>query len=196
MPSRLATALMLLLLPIAASAGCRRSRGGFSGPLPESNTDKTSSAATTAAAASSTATATATAPTGPSTAEPVMLKGRWHGTYEAKRALINLSKSTPWPAWKRDAGKQVGKGTAEFEIDANGQLHGKISGPLGPMMLVGRVEDGVIRGRALPAEPPAVGTMAGVFMGGLRGDTIHATLRASNGRGEAVRSAELTLNRK
>jgi hypothetical protein len=109
---------------------------------------------------------------------------------------VKLSKATPWPAWKRDAGKQVGKGTLELDIDEAGEVRGKASGALGPLVLAGRVEDGVLRATVLPEDPLAEATMSGVATGELKGSTLHVTLRVSNRRGEAVRSADATLKRK
>ncbi len=193
MPSRLA-AVFSILLPLGVGVGCDRTSGSRAEPTSRASADASTSGEQGELPAPGAN--ASTAPAASSAAAPSPLAGTWTGTYEAKRAPIKLSRATPWPAWKRDAGKQVGKGTAELDIDASGAVHGKAAGPLGPMMLSGRVEDGLLRASATPEDPTADGTMSGVLTGELRGESIHATLRASNRRGEAVRAAVLVLKRK
>jgi len=187
--------VLSLLLCVGVGTACARGTTTSTEPTPSASIS--AAPAPSDATAATNASAQAAPVASASTADtPSLLSGSWVGTYDAKRGSVKLLKSTPWPAWKKDAGKQVGKGSAELEIDEHGNVRGKAAGPLGPLRIVGRFEEGRLRASILPEDVTAEGSMSGILTGELKGQALSATLRVSNRRGEAVRVAELTMKRK
>ncbi|MBM4356530.1 MAG: hypothetical protein FJ096_00310 [Deltaproteobacteria bacterium] len=172
---------------LLGAAACDRS------PQPVATTPSASSTASSLGSASQ---APAGAPSATSTATPPgAAAGAWSGAYDAKRVTIRLPADTPWPAWKKDGGKQLGAGTLQVDIDAMGEVRGRSTGALGPQIVTGRFEDGELRAALTPEDPAADGAMTGTLTGALRGTVVEAKLRVSSRTGHTVRGAELKLTR-
>ncbi len=122
--------------------------------------------------------------------------GSWSATFDVKRVSIQLPAETPWPAWKKDGGKQLGAMTLELDIDEGGGVKGRASGALGGLVISGRFEDGSLRAGVTPEDPTADDAMTGTLTGRLRGAPIEATIRVSSRTGQSVRGAEFKLERR
>jgi hypothetical protein len=182
-----------VLLLGSAVAGCDGSSARRAPLEATGSTAATASLVPSAPTAGSAA--TSAAPAGSSRASE-RLAGSWSGTYEAKRGKVELPKGSPWPAWRKDNGKRLGKGTLELTVESNGDVHGTASGALGDSKVRGRVEDGVLRAGVAAADPSTEGAMAGRLTATLKDDSMGGELRASDERGDTVRVAEVLLRRR
>ncbi len=125
--------------------------------------------------------------------------GTWRASFEATRGDVSVARDHPWPAWKKDAGTRLGKGTLELVVEADGSVRGAIGGALGELDVRGRVEDGTLRAGVTPKDPDEPDAMRGSLLGTATGDAgssakrLGATLRAASGDGLVVRAAKLDL---
>lgn len=180
-----------LLAPIAVALGVL----GCSRPASSEAVGAVSASADSPSATVSPSSAPAAASSVPApSAAP--LAGEWSGGYDATRATIVLPKKNPWPAWKEDSGKQLGKGMLDLQIDPAGVVRGRASGALGALVIRGQVEEGRVRATVSPENVEATGAMAGTLTGEAQGADLRVLLRLSDEKGETVRTAESKLTRK
>jgi hypothetical protein len=165
-------------------------------PLAKDNTVATASATAKAVASAAASGPTASATPSARAAAASPFAGTWSGDYDAKRAPVDLPKSTPWAAWKNDDGGRLGTGTVALRVDEGGYVDGETDGALGKLRLRGRIEDGALRAGVTPADPDDAPALSGALVGEAREGALTGTLRASAHDGELVRVATVTLRRK
>jgi hypothetical protein len=93
-----------------------------------------------------------------------------------------------------DAGVGLGDGTLDVAVDRSGRAQGTVEGPLGPLHLAGRFEDGVFSA-ALTSNEPSQG-FSGIATGTAADGGIGGTMRLSLPTGNVLREAPFTLERK
>lgn len=149
----------------------------------------TSDPAATAPSLSTTVTARAEAPVG--------LMGAWEGHYDAKKGAVLLPPRVKDAALEKDDGKKLaGKGTLSITVDATGKVVGKNRGALGPGLVTGRVDDGIVRASINPEDPTVPNAMTGVFVALQKGETLVGEIRVAGPDATVVREAPVTLARK
>lgn len=126
---------------------------------------------------------------------PAELVGPWEGVADAKRVPVALPATTPWPAWKKDDGKQSGPVSFTVVVDHTGEVRGKATGVLGALNVIGRLEGRMLRAAVSPVDPVADDAMTGTLLGKVDGERIAARLNASNRTGYKVRGATFELKR-
>ncbi len=160
---------------------------------------------TTGSGAPAATTGGAAATAGPSTSAPSITSsakpaspyaGSWRGSYQAKPGSVTIPKGVRYPSWQQDDGKaNVGKGNITLQVGPDGSLSGDASGALGDQKVSGRLDDEGLSA-ALSAAPEAgQDGLSGVLNGSLNEGEIAATMRVSNGTGELVREAQVSLTR-
>ncbi len=124
-------------------------------------------------------------------------KGRWAGSFDAKKSEVSVPKGVPYRIWEKDDGSaRSGKGQIELRVDAAGLVRGTLRGALGELVCAGLIDQGVLRVGLRPAKPNAPDAMSGVLTGKVLEGTITAKLTVSSHDGSLARAATLTLNHK
>jgi hypothetical protein len=163
-------------------------------PPPRSSAAAMSAAAPAATLPITGEIATATA----SAQEPDDLAGTWEGRYDAKKGKLTLSPRVKDKAFDADEGKTaVGPGSIEITITAKGDIHGKMSGALGPGAISGRVDGAILRAAVRPPDDALGGNaMSGTFMGERKGDALSFVLRVAGPDATVIRESTVELKRK
>jgi hypothetical protein len=172
----------LVFVSIAITlAACSKSGDA---PAPAPAASAAPSAAPSAPAASASA---ASAPTGSS----------WSGKYTAAAGSFTVPDGGEWSGVKfrgDDSPRGLGDGTLSADVDAAGRVSGTLEGPLGPLKVNGDLAAKAFSA-ALVSATPGDG-FSGFAVGALDGDHITGTMRLSLPRGNVIREASFTLDRK
>jgi len=137
-------------------------------------------------------------PKAPKKKELPWYQGEWSGPFTAKPFRVEMSaKEGAIKEWEEDDGTAfAGEGQLQLSVDANGNVSGKASGPLGYLLASGEVDGETLR-VGLRSERPAsadqIGT--GTLIVDRKGDQLEGTLRASTGDSRKLRIASLTLSK-
>lgn len=137
-------------------------------------------------------------PPAPSVEKPAAksaASGKWSGSYEAQRYLIEVPKNEGAREWAADdGGAHSGRGSISLEVGETGAIVGSASGPLGEQKIVGEVDGDSFRVRFVPVQP---GDRAFVGFTVLRreGEAMKGRLQASTGDSKTVRDALISLSR-
>jgi hypothetical protein len=165
-----------------------KSPSGARGSTPPAGSEAPGPAAA-APAPSTTVATSAEAPTG--------LTGEWEGHYDAKKGAVLLPPRVKDVALDKDDGKKLaGKGTLSITVDPAGKIIGKNRGALGPGLVTGRVDDGIVRASINPEDPTAPNAMTGVFVALQKGEALVGEIRVAGPDATVVREAPITLTRK
>ena len=128
---------------------------------------------------------------------PTSSEGTWEGDYDAKKGSVELPPKVKDRARSKDSGKAAtGRGTVTLTIEPGGELRGKAKGALGDATLIGKVEGDVIRASVFPDEPRGDQAMTGILVGKLQDGVIRAELRMAGPDATLVRESVVELRRK
>jgi hypothetical protein len=174
------------LLVAACAVGCKTTE--------RADRDVPAPAASSAAAPSATSSAAGAAAPPPA---PAGIEGKWEGRYDAKRGTVLLPPKVKDKALAADDGKTaVGQGAVEVSILANGDVTGKMSGPLGAATITGKVDGSALRAGVRPDDLSAPNAMSGIFTGERKGETFACELRVAGPDGTMIRESTVELRRK
>ena len=179
------------LAGLASVWGCgeRDERPGPSRPTPSASAAIGAAGPGPAASGS----ASAQASTLPTESKRAPLEGTWEGTYRAERASPTLAPTVKDRAWARDDGKRAsGEGLLRIVVGRDGEVGGRVEGPLGPADLVGFAEETRLVATLVPRGEDS---FAGLVEATVRGDVLEVVLRAADGTAEAVRAGKASLQR-
>ncbi len=162
----------LILLVALAAVACNHKKAGSS----------TTSAAPSASAA-------------PAPVPPWSV-GHWSGTYASVKHYMDPMVG-PEVKWQQDEGGTAhGFGKLSLDIDKDGHVTGKATGPLGDMTARGTLDGDTLRVRLLPVAP-GVSAFKGMFVAQRKGktDSFEGKLHASGGMSEIVRDAPVKIDK-
>ena len=138
---------------------------------------------------SATASAMVIAPTGPIF---------YAGTYTSKEGAIHVPDGGEWSGvkWRGDeAGTGLGDGAMTLTIEPKtGRAEGTADGPIGPVVLAGMLQGGVVSFTL--ARKVNDDGLTGAAMGKLTGDRLDGTMNLSQATGNVIREASFSLSKK
>ena len=116
----------------------------------------------------------------------------WTGSYKSEAATLYIPPELKvrWRPEETDAG--IGDGQLTLSVDASGQVHGALEGPLGPAAVDGYFTDGTLSARIARRDPNDHG-FSGVLTAKASGGRLEGTLNVSLATGGALRSATFAL---
>jgi hypothetical protein len=124
------------------------------------------------------------------------LAGTWKGDYDAKKGSVELDPKVKDKTWKEDDGKKAaGSGTVSLTVLPDGTIEGKGQGALGNFSLAGQVDEQMIRATVLPDEPTHPLAMTGVLVGKVEDEVIRGRIRVAGPDATVVREAPIELRR-
>jgi hypothetical protein len=127
---------------------------------------------------------------------PPWYPGHWSGTYASVKHYMDPMIG-PEIAWKKDEGGTAhGFGKLSLDIDKDGHVTGKASGPLGDMTVRGTLDGDTLRVRLLPVEQD-MGAFKGMLIAKREGktDSFEGKLHASGGKSQIVRGAPVKIQK-
>ena len=174
----------------SAIFACDKSSGGA--PAGASPSSATSASASPSATVSD-------APSGAPSAGKAAADSEWTGSYKSVAGALHYPEGKDWKSltWQGDdASVGLGEGALEVRVDgATGQVHGTVTGPLGPATLVGAFSDGALTA-TIARQNPADRGLTGTAMGTVAGDKIDGVMNLSLADANVIRKATFTLIKK
>lgn len=144
------------------------------------------------------ASASAPASAKPAAPEPPWYVGRWLGTYESRHYEMKMTRQEgAVREWADDPGTEgQGKGSIDFDVDADGRATGKAGGPLGDMVVTGMVDESAVTLdlKSIVSDPAK--QFNGFIVAKRSEHGLTGTLQASNGTGLLVRDGTVELSKK
>jgi len=140
----------------------------------------------------------AIAPPAVSTSKPQNLGplvGTWRGSFESKKATVELDPGVKETSWSKDDGKaKAGKTEIDLSVTADGVAKGSLRGALGEATLAGAV-DGETLTLTFTPKDDSTDAISGVIVLRLRGPKLGGELKGASGDAALVRAASLELDR-
>ncbi|MFC1642346.1 hypothetical protein ACFL5O_06620 [Myxococcota bacterium] len=125
--------------------------------------------------------------------------GTWAGTYDARHYPVEAKTKEALPAWDKDPKTEgMGKGKLQITVAEDSRVAGTSSGPLGDLIVNGKVEDGSLRATVAPRDPDVGAAFHGYLVAeSKQGTKLAGRMQVSSGDSAWVREApvELVLRR-